>query len=118
MKERKNMTTKILKDYTPASKIDLVKEAIRDFKACFTENDLARMFEETTNIDLMNGEVIKCTVEGFSYNESTDLVSFRIEMIVDSLIGFHRFSFYINNANGGCYSIDNDEILLNHQFYK
>ena len=106
------MTITIDKRFTLASQLPTIKEKIKVFKSYFTDNDLLRMYTESTAIDI-DGEVIKCTVSAFASNYVTNDASFMVEMIVDCLANFHRIRFYIDETEG-TYAFNSDELLINH----
>ena len=104
------------KNYTFASKMQLVRDKIKDFKAYFTVNDLVRMFTETTN-EYVSGDVIKCDIEAYQARAYSDDVSFQVDLIVDELIQFSRIHFYIHEENG-VYSIYNDPLTTTRRVFK
>lgn len=109
------MTITIDKRFTLASQLPTIKEKIKDFKSYFTDNDLLRMYTESTAIDI-DGEVIKCTVSAFAANYVTNEASFMVEMIVDCLANFHRIRFYIDETEG-TYAFNSDELLITHDLF-
>lgn len=110
------MTITIDMDNTLASQLAAIKEKIQDFKSLFTENDLLRMYTETTGEDI-DGEILKCKVDAFASNSFTTNSSFYIEIIVDDVTEFHRVSFFVDE-DGDTFSICGNENLLVHFKYQ
>ena len=93
------MKISIDKNNTVVSLLPLVKEKIKEFKSYFTEGDLLRMFNESTD-RYLGGEIIKCDIEAYAMFSLSEDVTFYVEIVLDEIVCFDRISFFINYENG------------------
>lgn len=93
------MKITIDKKNTTISNLPNVKEKIKEFKTYFTDNDLLRMFNESTD-RYVGGEIIKCDIEAYSSSYLDDDVSFYVEIVLDEVVCFTRIRFFIDAKEG------------------
>ena len=104
------MKIKLDKKYTNAHHIEIVKDAISDFRACFKAVDLLLIFEENLGrlSCLPERRITETEVIAFSSNDRTENVSFQINMVVKiPFFEYHEIRFYIEYSNG-LYTINED----------
>jgi hypothetical protein len=92
------MKITIDKKNTTIAQIATVRERIKAFKSYFTEGDLLRMFNESTD-RYVGGDIIKCDIEAYSSSYLDDSVSFYVELVLDELVCFTRIRFFIDSSN-------------------
>ena len=90
------MKITIDKKNTTIAQLPNVKERIKAFKSYFTEGDLLRMFNESTD-RYFGGEIIKCDIEAYS-SYFDDSVSFYVEILLDEIICLTRIRFFIDST--------------------
>lgn len=106
----------INKDYTVINQVATVKNAIKEFKSYFTENDLLRAFNETFNFNV-EGEILKTEIEAFASSVFMDNVTFWIKLFVyDDFLEFNEIHFYIDYENYNFIVNNNSEIIDTYTF--
>ena len=89
------------KRYTPVSKAKRVKEAMKEFKASYTENDILNLLEQSVHEGWkFDGKILDCEIEAFPKTswDFDDDVCFRIEMITYVYhTGFHSISAVVES---------------------
>lgn len=90
------MKMTINKEYTTLDKMDMVKDAAKQFKQIYTDGDLYSIALDEINGMMYGAEILKATVDVFptGYAEAGD-VEFQIELIVLSCDSFQRVRYYI-----------------------
>lgn len=83
---------------TTVANLPTVKERIKQFKSYFTESDLLRMFNESTD-KFLGGDIIKCDIEAFSSSYDASDVSFYVELVLDECVCVTRIRFFIDSAS-------------------
>lgn len=87
----------ISKEYTTLAQLPKVKDDIKEFKARYTERDLASYFLSVVDVDNAPfcEEIISCNVNafpaGYSYNDET---AFSVYIIMHGFRSFHEIHFY------------------------
>lgn len=92
------MKMTINKEYTTIAKMDMVKDAAKQFKAIYTDGDLYRIaLDEINGVKFGSVEVLKATVDVFpaGYAEAGD-VDFNVELILSAFQSFQKVSYYIS----------------------
>lgn len=94
------MKCTINKEYTRPSQMQGVKDAIKEFKATFSEADLLRVYTENMEKEYLfpDGfyEILKTECNFFPSNDYTYTdVSASIDIIVMGLCNFHKIHFYM-----------------------
>lgn len=92
------MKITIDKKNTTISQLSNVKEKIKEFKSYFTEGDLLRMFNESTD-KYLGGDIIKCDIEAYSSSYLDDSISFYVELVLDECVCFTRIRFFIDSTD-------------------
>ena len=92
------------KENTPASRVNETWIALKEFRACFTKNDLSRMFYENFFEDSIVCEVLNMDVEAMPIFEG---YSFSIDMVIKTFNAFEEIHFWIDETEKG-YSINNE----------
>ena len=88
----------INKEYTTLDKMDMVKDAAKQFKAIYTDGDLYRIaIDELDGVKYGSAEVLKATVDVFpaGYAEAGD-VGFNVELVIMAFQSFQKVSYYIS----------------------
>lgn len=92
------MKIRLNKEYTETWMIEAMKEAMKDFKAMYTDGDLKRAFEDATGIDTgYSADIIRCNVEafdaGYAFNHRP---SFMVDMLMEEYDKFTKIHFYVD----------------------
>ena len=93
------MKITIDKKNTTVAMMPTVRERIKDFKSYFTEGDLLRMFNESTD-KYLGGDIINCDIEAYSSATFSDDVNFYVGMVLDECVCFTRIRFFIDSTAG------------------
>ena len=92
------MKITIDKKNTTLYKMTEVRERIKEFRTYFTEADLLRMFNESTD-RYIGGDIIKCEIEAYSSSYLDSDVSFYVELVLDECVCFTRIRFFIDSTH-------------------
>ena len=96
--------------FTTIEKKPIVKQALNEFKAMFTANDVLTMCE-TTHGESFPAEVVACDVSAFNLDSWSDDVGFVVDIIARSCIEFVTVHFHMSRVNGD-YAVNEDPTLL------
>lgn len=80
---------------------DIVKAQIAEFKACYTDGDLLRMFEEATDNWFNYNEIVYTKLDAFTgdYDDDSKSVNhYAVEMLLESYDKFIKINFYISQS--------------------
>ena len=94
---------KIDKTYTADYQIDRVKEAIKEFKEVFTENDLLAMFRSEFDWhDNWSCKIVKSEINAFDAGTFYDNneTTFAIKMLLEGFSEIDKISFYYTTGFG------------------
>lgn len=114
------MKITVSKELTTLAQLDKVKEDCKQFKACYTANDLLNAWNERCrDRDLWTehicGDVISVDITAFPAKLWTDCdTSFGIELVVDGINEFHKLRYY---ADLGLQIDDRPEVIA-HKVYR
>lgn len=92
------MRIRINRAYTEAWMVETIKDAMKDFKAMYTDGDLKRAFEDATGIKTgYNADIIRCNVEAFDAGYVFGhKPSFAVDMLMEKYDGFTKIHFYVD----------------------
>lgn len=110
------MKITIDKKNTTVAMMPIVREKIKEFKSYFTESDLLRMFNESTD-KYLGGEIIKCDIEAYSSSILSDDVNFFVELVLDECVCFTRIKFFIN-SEGDTFAFHDDSRTITVRTYE
>lgn len=92
------MKIRLNKEYTEAWMVETIKDAMKDFKAMYTDGDLKRAFEDATDIDTgYSADIIRCNVDAFDAGYAFDNKPvFAVDMLMEKHDGFTKIHFYVD----------------------
>lgn len=91
------MKMTINREYTTLDKVDMVKNAAKQFKSIYTDGDLYRIALDEIDGVIYGAEILKATVDVFPVGYAADGdVEFQIELIVSNWNCFQRLRYYIS----------------------
>lgn len=105
------MKTTIDKNYTTIGMKEAVKDALKTFKASYTDNDLANAFQQQIDQSIWWCEVITAEVTAFN---DCDEVRYCVDLLLKSIKEFHEVHFY---CDGGL-DIRTDPVLISKKTYR
>lgn len=73
--------------------VERVKEAMKDFKAKYTDNDLLRCFNDAFG-EYIHGEILKCDVSAYERWFCGD-IGFNVSMIIHSFSEIDEIGFFM-----------------------
>lgn len=98
------MKCTINKEYTKLSQVQAVKNAIKDFKETFSENDLLRMYTENMGKDFYfhDGfyEILRVEADFFPMSDYTDDISTGLYIIIMGTTDFFKIHYYMDYVDG------------------
>ena len=100
------------KEFTTVSKVATVKNAYKELKATYNENNILDMFNFITGNNV-RGKILETSLSGFNSNSINDDVTFRVEMLIyDTYYRFYHISFYLDYVDGAFGVVERDQHLL------
>lgn len=109
------MIYEVDKDMTTVSKVSRTKEALKQFRAKYSPEDIARLYAETFN-DYVYGDILRLHVDAFPSSNLSyeDRTTFRVEEILFNGLRFLTLHFYIDSEG----TVTEDELLHGLETYK
>lgn len=107
------MKITVNKDMTPVSQMKATKDAAKQFKAQYTDNDISRMFAEAFPKFFVYGEPIKTDVDVFPKMYGSDEMTFCIYQILFDGCRFRQIHYFLDPDG-----VNKDPVLYSFTEYR